>query len=135
MDVKAAILCELAFMTNEHEAVNLMANETFWKECAQEICKGVCEYTGIKYIAESYIPSKAITLDSPKKDIIWAQERLNAVLPDWYPKLAVDGVYGPKTRIAVLVYWDMLGWGKDMADDGKKIGTATRNALADGRVK
>lgn len=53
MGVKAAILCELAFMTNENEAVNLMANEAYWKECAQEICKGVCEYTGIKYIPET----------------------------------------------------------------------------------
>lgn len=82
-----------------------------------------------------YVPTRAITPDSSKKDIAWAQERLNAVLPDWYPKLAVDGVYGPKTRIAVLVYWDMLGWGKDMADDGTKIGTATRQALAAGRTK
>ena len=135
LDVKAAILCELAFMTNEYEAVNLMANEAYWKECAQEICKGICEYTGIKYIPEEYIPTKSITPESPVKDIKWAQERLNKVLPDWYPKLAADGVYGPKTRIAVLVYWDMLGWGKDMADDGTKIGTATRQALAAGRTK
>lgn len=52
LGVKAAIICELAFMTNEHEAVNLMANEAYWKECAQEICKGLCEYTGVKYVAE-----------------------------------------------------------------------------------
>lgn len=135
MDVKAAILCELAFMTNENEAVNMMANEDFWKECAQEICKGVCEFTGIKYVQEEYIPSKAITPDSPKQDIVWVQERLNKVLPDWMPRLAVDGVYGPKTRIAVLVYWDMLGWGKHMNDDGKTIGKATRQALAELRKK
>lgn len=53
MAVKAAIVCELAFMTNENEAVNLMANEAYWKECAQEICKGLCEFTGVKYVAES----------------------------------------------------------------------------------
>ena len=141
LDVKAAILCELAFMTNENEAVNMMANEVYWKECAREICRGVCEFTGYKYVAEEYIPAKSITPDSPKQDIIWAQERLNTVLPQIYPKidgiipLKVDGVYGPKTRIAVLMYWDALGWGKDMADDGKKIGSATRQALASGRVK
>ena len=53
--------------------------------------------------------------------------------PDWLPKLKVDGDYGAKTRIAVLVYWDSLGWAKHMRDDGKKIGTSTRQALADGK--
>lgn len=53
LDVKAAIICELAFMTNQREATELMANEAYWKECAQEICKGVCEYSGIKYIPET----------------------------------------------------------------------------------
>jgi N-acetylmuramoyl-L-alanine amidase len=135
MDVKGAILPELAFMTNKREATELMASEKFWKECAIEICKGVCEYTGIKYIPEDYVPSKAITPESSKEDIKWAQEKLNAVLSDWLPNLKVDGDYGPKTRIAVLVYWDQLGWGKHMNDDGKKIGSSTIGALADGRTK
>jgi len=60
LDVKAAILCELAFMTNEHEAVNMMANEAFWKECAREICKGLCEFTGVKYVPEETIEKKAL---------------------------------------------------------------------------
>jgi len=79
------------------------------------------------------MPTKAITPDSSKEDIKWAQEKLNKTLPDWMPKLKVDGDYGPKTRIAVLVYWDSLGWGKHMNDDGKKIGTSTRQALAEGK--
>lgn len=82
-----------------------------------------------------HVPTKAITPASSAADIKWAQDKLNSVIPAWLPKLKVDGSYGPKTRMAVLVYWDQLGWGKDMADDGKKIGTATRNALAQGRVK
>ena len=133
MDVKGAILVELAFMTNLHEATSMMANEKFWKECAVEICRGMCEYTGIKYVPEKYVPTKSITPKSPKVDIKWAQEKLNLVIPTWLPKLSVDGDYGPKTRIAVLVYWDALGWGKHMNDDGKKIGKATREALAEGR--
>ena len=130
MDVKAAILVELAFMTNLREATELMANKEYWKECAQEICRGVCEYTGIKYVPECYIPDKAITPESSKEDIKWAQEKLNAVLPDWYPRLKVDGNYGPKTRIAVLILWDSLGWGKHMKDDGTRIGKSTREVLA-----
>ncbi len=135
LKVKAAILCELAFMTNQKEATTMMANEAFWKESAQEICKGVCEHTGVKYVEEQYIPTKTITPESPKKDIIWAQEKLNVVIPSWLPKLTVDGSYGPKTRIAVLVYWDRLGWGTHMQDDGRKIGSSTLKALAAGRIK
>ena len=133
MDVKGAILVELAFMTNLHEATSMMANEKFWKECAVEICRGICEYTGVKYIPEKYVPTKSITPKSSNVDIKWAQEKLNAVIPNWLPKLKVDGDYGPKTRIAVLIYWDQLGWGTHMNDDGKKIGKATREALAEGR--
>lgn len=135
MDTKAAILVELAFMTNEKEATTMMANEAYWKESAQEICRGVCEYTGVKYIQETRIPTKTITPESPKEDIIWAQERLNVVIPVWLPKLAVDGVYGPKMRIYVLVYWDQLGWGLHMQDDGTRIGTSSKEALATGRTK
>lgn len=130
LNVKAAILVELAFMTNEHEATTMMANQRYWLESAQEICRGVCDYTGVKYVPESYIPSKVITPDSSQQDIKWAQERLNKVLPDYFPKLTVDGSYGAKTRLAVLTLWDILGWGTHMNDDGKKIGKSTREHLA-----
>ncbi len=133
LKVKGAILVELAFMTNLKEATEMMANKEFWKESAREICMGICEYTGVKYIPEMQYPTKSITPDSSKEDIMWAQERLNLVIPNWLSKLKIDGVYGPKTRIAVLVYWDQLGWGKHLRDDGKKIGLATREALAEGR--
>ena len=81
-------------------------------------------------MAKPYIPTKAITPESPEKDIAWAQEKLNKVLPGWFPRLKVDGSYGAKTRLAVLVLWDSLGWGKHMNDDGTKIGTSTREYLA-----
>lgn len=55
MDVKGAILIELAFMTNLHEATELMANETYWKESAIEIAKGMCEYAGMKYVPEKSV--------------------------------------------------------------------------------
>ena len=37
LGTKASILVELAFMTNLHEATNLMGNADFWQECAEEI--------------------------------------------------------------------------------------------------
>ena len=49
MNVKASILCELAFMTNEYEA-GLTTSSEFWDECAEEITKGICEYTGAEYV-------------------------------------------------------------------------------------
>jgi hypothetical protein len=44
MNTKASIICELAFMTNQHEAMDLMANRSFWEECAKEIADGLDRY-------------------------------------------------------------------------------------------
>ena len=49
MGTKAAVLVELAFMTNQYEAEKLMANEAFWLESAEEICRAICEYVGVAY--------------------------------------------------------------------------------------
>lgn len=50
MGVKAAVLIELAFMTNQHEAETMMANEKYWIESAEEACKALCSYVGSKYV-------------------------------------------------------------------------------------
>jgi N-acetylmuramoyl-L-alanine amidase len=52
LKTKASILVELAFMTNKKEAVSMMGNAAFWRECAIEISKGFCEYLKVDYIAE-----------------------------------------------------------------------------------
>ena len=44
MQTQASILCEIAFMTNEREAQELMANEKFWEECAAEITTAILRY-------------------------------------------------------------------------------------------
>lgn len=44
-----SILCECGFMDNKVEA-QLMLNLNYQNECAEEICKGVCNYYGITYI-------------------------------------------------------------------------------------
>ncbi len=49
---KASILVECAFMTNRNEAINMVGNADFWKETAQEIAQGICEYTGVNYVKE-----------------------------------------------------------------------------------
>lgn len=53
LGTKASILVELAFMTNLHEATNLMGNAEYWQECAEEICKGFCEMEGKTYIPKT----------------------------------------------------------------------------------
>lgn len=53
MKTKASILCELAFMTNEKEATELMANQAYWKECAKEIADGIDKYCGCKNTEET----------------------------------------------------------------------------------
>jgi N-acetylmuramoyl-L-alanine amidase len=53
MNTTASILCELAFMTNKHEAMKLMANETYWKECAREIADAVDRYCNCENVEET----------------------------------------------------------------------------------
>lgn len=50
LGVKAAILCEIGFMTNRAEA-DLMKTDKFCKEQAEEVAHGICDYLGVKYIA------------------------------------------------------------------------------------
>lgn len=45
----ASILSENGFMDNEYEA-SLMLNEKFQREVAEEHCKGICDYFGVKFI-------------------------------------------------------------------------------------
>lgn len=46
-----AVLIEGGFMTNREEA-NLLLSETYRKQCAEGICKGICAYFGVPYQEE-----------------------------------------------------------------------------------
>lgn len=104
LGVKAAILNEYAFMTNKHEAQDLMANVAYCKECAVEVAKGICEYAGIKYVPEN---SKTVTKKTPtpaplkvsKYTMVKALQ--TALNKDYNTKLSTDGSYGPKTKAAL----------------------------------
>ena len=50
-----AVLCECAFMDNLREA-NLLLSDAFRRECADEICKGICEYFGEVYVGAQDSP-------------------------------------------------------------------------------
>jgi N-acetylmuramoyl-L-alanine amidase len=54
-----AVLCECGFMDNKYER-KLMESEEFQKECAAEICKGICHYFGIQYKSTEIITASKI---------------------------------------------------------------------------
>jgi N-acetylmuramoyl-L-alanine amidase len=59
MGVKAAILIEYAFMTNQREE-QLIKSDAFCKECAEETVHGICDYLGIKYITNGQTSQSSI---------------------------------------------------------------------------
>ena len=66
-----AILCECGFMSNHVEA-KLMKNLAYQEECAIEICKGVCDYFGIKYTDNVTDELERLTkIISPKYYKVW----------------------------------------------------------------
>lgn len=130
---KASILPELAFMTNLKEATELLGSFDFWMECAIEIARGVCEYYNMPYLsAEQKVP-KRVTRESTKEDIVWLQTQLRKCVKNY--QIKITGVYDSTTRIAVLIYWEQLGWGRHMNDDGTVAGKSTVLALATGKVE
>ena len=75
---QASILIEHAFMTNEQEATDYFCNPEAWYNYAIATCRGICEYTGVKYKgpkqtterkqrASSDRPKKSKSGDKPKK--------------------------------------------------------------------
>lgn len=68
-----AVLVECAFMDNLREA-NLLLTDAFREECANEICKGICEYFGVPYVSAvmgipemvEYMNAKGIISEMPK---------------------------------------------------------------------
>jgi len=125
-----AVLTESGFMDNLTEA-KTMLDVKFQKADAEATCRGICKYFGVSYIEENIVANKRITKESTVQEVKWLQEKLNSKLPGHSNiPLTVDGVYGNKTRIAVLVYWEVLGWNKKGKDDGWKIGKKTMDKLA-----
>jgi hypothetical protein len=73
------------------------------------------------------IPIKTISKVSSKNDIKWLQNKLNKALKsvfDYVP-LIVDGKYGKKTKMAVLLFWRKQGWNKNNSADGTRAGLKT----------
>lgn len=77
-----------------------------------------------------YKPQNIITVNSPADEINWFKSKLNEALNrNSYTPLELNGVYDNKTRISVLILWEALGWNKDGADDGWRVGKKTIDKL------
>ncbi len=127
-----AILTESGFMDNLSEA-KTMLDPDFQKADAEATCRGICKYFKVTYISEQteYIPEQNITRLSAETDIKWLQEKLNKALPGCsHIPLKIDGVYGTKTRIAVLLYWESKGWKQDGKEDGWTVSAGTIKTLS-----
>jgi len=105
-----AILTESGFMDNLAEA-KTMLDPNFQKADAEATCKGICIYLGVTYKEEIQMPTTNITRESSAQDIKWLQTQLNKALPGYtFIPLAIDGIYGRKTRIALLIFAESKGW-------------------------
>lgn len=124
-----AILTESGFMDNLEEA-KTMLDPQFQKADAEATCRGICKFFGVTYIPETdnYIPTAPINQMSDTKAIKWLQEKLNKANPTY--TIPVDGKYGPKTRIAVLMYAESKGW-----DWSKNTGYSSGKGTIDSLTK
>ncbi|MGB8452714.1 MAG: N-acetylmuramoyl-L-alanine amidase [Anaerocolumna sp.] len=123
-----AILTESGFMDNLAEAKTMLDPE-FQRADAEATCRGICKYFEVEYVPviAEYVPVKNITRESSDKDVIWLQGKLNKINSNY--QISVDGKYGRKTRIAVLMYWEARGWDQDKST-GWTVGAGTISALA-----
>lgn len=123
LGVKAAILCECAFMTNQFEVENMITQEDYWQECADEIAAGINNYI----LSNLKVPSTTISKASSENDVIWLQIKANKALRAIGNKiiLKVDGDYGTKTAKAVNTLWKLWGWNKDGKNTGEKASAKT----------
>lgn len=127
-------IVENSFHTH-HGSTEWLLQDGNLKTLAQAQAKTIADY--FKLSKKAIMPTKAITPESSPDDVNWVKDNLNKVLPviKGITPFQLDGKYDPELRIAVLMYWNQLGWGTHMRDDGLKIGTSTRQALADGRIE
>lgn len=63
-----AVLFELGFMDNEREAL-LMLDKKFQMECAVELCKAVCEFHNVAYVASKPTTQKPAAKPAKKEEL------------------------------------------------------------------
>ena len=75
-------------------------------------------------------PAKTITRGTSAEEINWLKDKLNKCLgTTLFTPLELNGVYDNKTRIALLIAWELWGWNKEGKDDGWRAGLKTIDKL------
>ena len=78
-----AVLVECGFMDNLREATLLLSDD-FRQECANDICKGICEYFNIKYVEQLSLYEQAL-------DILY--EKYNIDKSYWITRKNIDPLF------------------------------------------
>ena len=119
MGCVASVLIEYAFMDNRFEAENYFCNPESWYRYAVATAEGFVDYlTGEK-------PEKELTqAEATKKQALWLQIMLNKTLD---AKLVVDGIWGTKTKKAVLQLYKKYDFGEA---NGNTVSLAAIKRLA-----
>lgn len=118
MNVKAGVIMEYAFMTNQEEAENYFCNPEAWFKYAYATAKGLIDFiTG-------GVPKK-VDKNSSKKEVMWLQMMLNKVCN---AGLVIDGIYGAKTASAVKSFWISKKW-------QVAVNTSSGYTIGDGTIK
>jgi hypothetical protein len=76
------------------------------------------------------VPTKAVRVTSPVGEIVYCQQRLNVFLRDrvvGFIPLQTDGIFGEKTRQAVLKVYEIKKW---KGNDGLTIGVNTIKTIS-----
>lgn len=102
------------------------ANWSFWGVMTKFFTYDVGTEDFPNYISK--IPKNNITPESPKADIIWAQDKLNWNIN---ANLLLDGEYGQKTKDAYALYASKRGWN---VKEGAIIGPTGRKSLSVGNI-
>jgi GH24 family phage-related lysozyme (muramidase) len=101
-----------------------------WNKAGGKVLSGLVKRRSLEkklFTEDMYlVPDKTVNKKSCKLEIMWLQMKLNEVSD---ANLVVDGIYGEKTRQAVLVYWKSLGWNKNGKSIGWVLGGKTINKL------
>lgn len=102
-----------------------------WNKAGGKVLSGLVKRRSLEkklFIADLYLkPKKRVNKQSPKLEIMWVQYKLNE---KYKAGLIVDGVFGEKTRQALLKYWKSLNWNKEGKSDGWTAGEKSINVLS-----
>ena len=122
LGVKACVLIEYAFMTNQTEAECYFANPKAWFNYARAVTHGF-----VMYLVGGKLPSGEVLQkgQATKQEVIALQMALNKVLG---VKMPVDGIWGPKTTAYALQWLQYRGWTTEKTT-GQYLGTRATKVL------